>query len=252
MTDIEKRNVEKVLLLRNDISPFLAHLTKATDRSHSANRNLRSIMKSMTLKYGPGPISDGSYGVEYYDFDAKKRLEYFSAVSFTEAPLTEIHNLLRIEGRKIELEPYGLVFLKERLKKKGVGPVFYINNVRGNKDKAVRALCSLIDTHERQALEIIPFISFFGKFLNPVYGGGTGARKKDFMWEREWRYTSRKFLFKFERKDVFIGLCPEGQIGRFESDFPWLRFIDPRQNLKWYAEKLLTAAKQTRLKQVLF
>jgi len=252
MTDIEKRDVEKVLQLRNDVSPFLAHLTRDTDSRHSAKHNLGGILRSMALKYRTGPISDASYGVEYFSLNKKTQLTYFSAVSFTEAPLDEIHNLLEIRGRKVELQPYGLVFLKERLKRKGVSPVFYINNMKGNKDRTIRALCSLMETHQKEAAEILPFIAFFGKFLKPAYGGTTYGRTKDFMWEREWRYASTEFRFEFEEKDVFIGLCPENQIATFENKFPWLRFIDPRRNMKWYAEKLVDATKRARLKQVLF
>jgi hypothetical protein len=207
----------------------------------------------MTLKYGTGhPISDASYGVEYFSLNTKTQLKYFSAVSFTETPLSEIHNLLKIKGRQVDLQPYGLVFLKERLKRKGVSPVFYINNTRGNKDKCIRALCSLMQTHKKEAAEILPFVSFFGKFLKPVYGGTTYRRSKDFMWEREWRYASAELRFKFNEKDVFIGLCPESQIARFESRFAWLKFIDPRRNMKWYAETLIEASKRARLKQVIF
>jgi hypothetical protein len=247
LSDIEKRDVEKVLQLRYDISPFLVHLTR--DIGHSAKYNLGSILKSMTLRYGTKPISDASYKVEFYGLDMKTRLTYFSAVSFTEAPLSEIHNLLEIKGRQMDLQPYGLVFLKKRLMRKGVSPVFYINNMMGNKDKTVEALCSLMKTHAKEAAGILPFVSFFGKFLKSVYGG-TPSRNKDFMWEREWRYSSRKFCFTFEKSDVFIGLCPDRQIGDFESRFQWLRFIDPRRNMKWYAEKLIEARKRARLKQI--
>jgi len=253
VTDIEKRDVQKVLQLRSDISPFLVHLTRNTDSRHSARRNLGNILRSMTLKYGTGrPISDASYGVQCFALPKKTSLTYFSAVSFTEAPIGEIHNLLEIEGRQVNLEPYGLVFLKERLKSKGVSPVFYINNSRGNKDNCVRALCSLMKTHEKEAAEILPFVSFFGRFLRPAYGGTTYKRKKDFLWEREWRYASPDFRFKFKEKDVFIGLCPDNQIGGLESKFSWLKFIDPRRNMKWYAEKLIEANKRAGLKQVMF
>jgi len=249
VSDIEKRDVDKVLQLRNDISPFLVHLTK--DTGHSAKHNLGSILRSMTIKYGTKkPISDANYKVAYFGLDLKTRLTYFSAVSFTEAPLNEIQNLLEIKGRQIDLQPYGLVFLKHKLMRKGVSPVFYVNNMMGNKDKTVEALCSLMKTHAKEAEGILPFVSFFGKFLKPSCGGTASKRMKDFMWEREWRYASRKFCFKFEKKDVFMGLCPDREISDFESRFQWLTFIDPRRNMKWYSEKLIEARKRARLKQI--
>jgi hypothetical protein len=240
------RDVAKVLQLRYDISPFLMHLTRDTN-GRSARRNLRSILRSMTLKYGTKPISDAKFRFSIYDLDNEKKLAYFSAVSFTETPLGEIHNLLEIGGRRIDLKPYGLVFLKERLKKKGVSPVIYINNMKGDKDKMVEALCSLIETHKRQASRILPLIAVFGKFLSPL-GGSAQDREIDFTWEREWRYASRNRCFGFDQRDVFIGLCPDQEIGKFESQFGWVHFIDPRQNMKWYAESLLNAKKRSRLK----
>ena len=41
--------------------------------------------------------------------------DYFSAVCFTETPLNEIYSLLEISRRRVNLKPYGLVFLKEKL-----------------------------------------------------------------------------------------------------------------------------------------
>lgn len=133
------RDVEKVLQLKNDISPFLVHLTRDTDPRHSAKDNLKSILKSKKLKYGNNPISDAKFRYPLGQLTPKKKLLYFSAVSFTETPVGEIHNLLEISKRRINLQPYGLVFLKERLKSKGVSPVVYINNMKGDQNATVEA-----------------------------------------------------------------------------------------------------------------
>lgn len=100
-------------------------------------------------------------------------------MSFTETPLGEIHNLLGISKRRINLKPYGQVFLKERLKSKGVSPVVYINNMKGNQNATVEALCSMIDTHSNVAPKILPFIAIFGKLLSPI-GGTAQNRRIDF------------------------------------------------------------------------
>lgn len=51
-------------------------------------------------------------------------------------------------------------------------------------------------------------------------------------------------MFEFEREDVFMGLCPHGEISNFEDEFDWVEFIDPQRNMKWYAEKLVNARKK--------
>jgi len=110
----------------------------------------------------------------------------------------------------------------------------------------VEALCSLIKTHKREATKILPFIAIFGRMLSPLEGTAQN-RRIDFSWEREWRYASANRCFRFDRRDVFIGLCPDEETDYFESKFGWLSFIDPHRNVKWYAEKLLDAKKRSRL-----
>ena len=68
-----------------------------------------------------------------------------------------------ISRRSVNLEPYGVVFIKDRLKKKGVSPVWYINNMKNDKYEVLKALCSLIETHQEQAYKILLFVATFGK-----------------------------------------------------------------------------------------
>lgn len=226
------RDISKVLELRNDLSSFLVHLTRDTDKG-SAKDNLISILKTRTILYGDEPFSDARFGYPV-DKVGRKRF-YFSAISFTETPLGEVHNLLEISGRRKQLQPYGLVFLKGTLKEKGVSPVFYINNLTGDKDGLVEALCRLIRGHQIEAAQILPYIAVFGRKLNPK-GGTPQTGKVDFTWEREWRYASKDECFKFEKNDVFVGLCPHDEISAFEKTIRWLRFIDPVRNMKWYGK----------------
>jgi hypothetical protein len=238
------REIDKILLFRNDISPFLVHLTRNTD--NNARSNLESILTSRSLKYGPEPFSDGRYGFDPVNLTPAVKANFFSAVSFTETPLSEIHNLLDIACRQIELQPYGLVFIKANLKAKNVSPVIYVNNINGDKDDVVRALCSLIYSHSKAAMQILPFIAVFGKYFKPVRGPYY-EESIDFTWEREWRFVSADHQFRFDQEDVFIGLCPKDEIMHFESKFKWLKFIDPQRNVKWYAEKLVRARKDSHL-----
>lgn len=66
----------EVLQLRNDILPFLVHLTRDTDAEHSAESNLKSILKCKTLKYGDNPISDAKFRYPLAQLTAKKKLLY--------------------------------------------------------------------------------------------------------------------------------------------------------------------------------
>lgn len=236
-----------MLYFRNDISPFLVHLTRCFNQK-SPRENLEAILSEDKLRYGPKAISDAKYGYDYSKLTDNIEKQFFQAISFTETPINEVHNLLEIAGRGIDLQPYGLVFHKYRLKEKGVSPVLYINNSEGDKDALIQELCSLIVKQPGAAAQLLPFIAIYGKKLNPVGGHSSGeSDEKDFTWEREWRVTSGTGVFEFEHDDVFIGLCPHEEISYFESDYPWLEFIDPQRNMKWYAEKLVRARKKADL-----
>ena len=238
------RDVSKVLLFRNDLSPFLVHLTRDIVGERTAKESLSNILRERTLKCGTSTISDARFGVPPGQVETNKSC--FCAISLTETPLGEVHNLLEIEGRDNDLSQYGLVLLKDKMKKKGVSPVVYINNMKGDKDETIQALCSLIESNRTAAKKILPYIAIFGKKLNPV-GGTPQSGSIDFIWEREWRYASRSGALKFRETDLFIGLCPHNEIESFESQFPWLGFIDPQRNMKWYSEKLVAARKRSKL-----
>ena len=261
------RNIDDVLHFRTDLSPFLVHLTRAVweePREHeklihqrevaddpivTAKTVLATIIEEQRLVPGDNPISDARYAVNTFKLSKSEISAYFAAVSFTETPLAEVHCLLDITRRKVNLEPYGLVFLKERLRGKGVMPVWYLNNVNGTKDAVARALCSLIDSHKEEAKEILPLLAVFGKRLQPP-----GARSQawaslvDFTWEREWRWPAALGPFTFAKEDVFVGLCPHDEISYFENMYKPVRFIDPRRPMKWYATSLVESRRRFKLK----
>jgi hypothetical protein len=179
----------------------------------------------------------------------EQEARFFSAVCFTETPINEIHCLLEIEGRKVDLEPYGLVFLKQKIEDLGVEPVFYVNNINGDKDPLVRGLFALINTNEDVAAAVLPLISVFGRpFVAPGANPPANPPMLDFRWEREWRFAAAKGEFHFTEEDVFVGLCPHDEIEHFENLFPPIGFIDPTRNMKWYATKLIEARQRTDLK----
>jgi len=240
------RGIQDILCFRSDISPFLIHLTRGNEIG-TAVENLTSILEYHFLISLGNPISDARFAVSLRNTTHTDKVNLFSAVSFSETPLNEIHCLLEISSREVNLEPYGVVFLKDNLKRKGVSPVIYINNERGDKDSVVRALATLRNSHPDAARQLLPLISVFGRRLRPV-GGTYLDRPVDFTWEREWRYAAASGLFNFEVADVFLGLCPHEQISNFERQFAPISFIDPQRNVKWYAKKLVRARQRLGLK----
>ena len=235
------RNIDDILLLRGDISPFLVHLTRDLDGVVAETR-LVSILDSHELRPGDGPVSDARYGGTLRGVSLVRRRQLFNAVCFTETPLAEAHCLLEIDARRVNLEPFGLVFMKDRLKARGVCPVIYINNEQGDMDVVARALFSLKDAAPDAAELLLPLLAIFGQKLQPTEANQRQGGTKDFAWEREWRYPHARGPFQFELNDVYCALCPDERIVHFEERYPGLRFVDPRRNLKWYAASLIEAS----------
>jgi hypothetical protein len=239
------RQIDDVLLFRTDISPFLAHLTKTAGDS-SAETVLRVILDSGQLLAGSGEISDVKYGGNNLQMSVEQRKAFFGAICFTETPLSEVYCLLDLASRRINLEPYGLLFVKERIRNKGASPVYYLNNYPADKHPVAQALFSLTATHEAAAKELLPLFSVTGPFLSPP--GQARKGKQEFSWEREWRYPASKGPLAFGQDDVFIGLCPAERIADMELAYPWLKFVDPRLNQKLYAQKLIQSRDRIGLK----
>jgi hypothetical protein len=237
------RKIENVLHFRSDIFPFLVHLTRRIGRT-SAREKLEKILISKELYASETLVSMASYGISYSQLDAETKRRFFNAICFTETPLNEIYCLLEISGRSVNLEPYGLVFLRERLEQRDVSPAFYINNELGNKADVIKGLCKLIEFDEKTAEQILPLISIFGKQLPPYSSNSEQSERFDFRWEREWRYPASKGDFAFTSEDILVGLCPDEEISHFEEFFPGIDFVDPTRNIKWYANKLIDARKR--------
>jgi hypothetical protein len=251
------RDIDNILFFRTDISPFLVHLTRARERAYPfededeakmpARDVLRHIIDERRLVWGDNPISDARFGMNTYRMGEPERSTFFGAVSFTETPLAEVHSLLEIAHRQVNLEPYGLVFLKEHLRTAGVNPVWYLNNEQADKDAVAQALCSLRTTHPDEAKEILPLIAVFGRRLTAPGARFQGGKEVDFTWEREWRWPASRGAFGFANEDVFVGLCPHSEIEQFEKIYKPIRFIDPRRTLKWYTSALLESRERVQL-----
>lgn len=241
------RDIEEILLFRSDLSPFLVHLTKSHSGA-SAKENLFQILDGQSLKSGTGEVSDVKYGGFTQSLDDDDRAKYFNAVCFTETPLNEIHCLLEIGYRNVNLEPYGVVFLKSRLKERDVSPAVYINNTNGNKNKLIQALYSLTEEHKGAAKQLLPLVSVFGQKIQHPGAQNPPNGEVDFIWEREWRYPMVSGDLEFTQEDVFMGICPHEEIAKFETRYPDMKFFDPTKNIKWYASKLISERQRLNLK----
>lgn len=241
------RKIDDILLFRGDISPFLVHMTKKSD-TLSAMQVLEKIIKEKVVRPGRAEVSDIRYGGHTFSMSDEDCQLYFGATCFTETPLDEIHCLLDINYRQINLEPYGLVFLKDRLLQKGVSPVMYLNNETGDKDKVAQALFSLIKSHAEAAAKLLPLMSVFGQKIQAPSAASRSKGRVDFRWEREWRQPYAREGVAFGDDDVFIGLCPHDEITHFEHAYPAIRFVDPLRPMKWYASKLIDMRQRVDLK----
>lgn len=237
------RKIDDILHFRSDISPFIVHLTKGDN----ARDDLKSILNDKQLKQSGNPVSDLRFAIKTTGMTTEEKKKYFGAICFTETPLNEIHCLIDIQYRATTLQPYGMVFIKERLSKKAVSPILYINNELGDKAGALKALCGLKDSFPDEAAEVLPLIAIYGKKITPP-GAAEVLGHVDFRWEREWRLPYIRGPLSFELEDVFICLCPHKYISYFEEKFPKYQFVDPLRNMKWYADKLIQARQRLDIK----
>jgi hypothetical protein len=239
------RNIDDILRFRKDISPFLVHLTRDFDENADAASVLTTIISEKRLKCGSGEISSAAYGMITGPMPPDELKRWFAAICLTETPLEEIHCLLEIRNRRVNLQPYGLVFLKDKvIAKHDISPVLYFNNTKRKADVLIQALCTLIATNPSEAERILPLVSTFGLRVTPPRALQQTGRM-DFYWEREWRLPSACGDLTFDANDVFVGLCPHDDIPTFEALFTDVQFIDPCRNTKWYATTL-EAARQRR------
>jgi len=249
-----KRSIDDILHFRDDISPFLIHMTKKNGEK-SAKDNLHLILKSKLLKAGKNPVSAATYArsstrhpnnwMFKADFDklSEDIKTCFRAICFSETPLRFSHCLFDIAGRSVNLEPYGIVLIKSHLQQKGVSPVLYINNYTKDKEPTLDLIADLVYTNIDIARELIPLLGFAGHYMNSSTPG-----IHDFQWEREWRYPAIKSDLKLSNSDIFIGLCPSDDIEEFEKLYPGILFIDPMFPLEYFATKLISCRKKHDMK----
>lgn len=245
------RKIEDILKIRRDVSPFLIHMTKNRDEHLGAAQLLSEyILGEKTLKQSDNPLSSASYSTDKTGIPVADQKKLFNAICFTEAPLSELHCFFNITGRNMHFEPYGLVFLKDKLKHKGVSPALYINNSEDDQTDVLRSFCACLKEDIETASRILPLIQTFGKLVHPMGDGARPHNKSfDFSWEREWRLPYCYGDLDIVHEDVFIGLCEHDSIEHFENKYSQvfdnrIPFIDPLRNIAYYADRLLDSIKE--------
>jgi hypothetical protein len=244
---------DQLLQKREDLSPFLIHLTRTgdvrlykdiyglpQDNRHplEAKQSLESIIKNKTIK------AVSPYG--YFNFKVKQerangtfrnpesRVErkWLMSVCFTETPVDHVYlQCQQIAGRQLHFQPYGLAFFEQSVRRRKGNPIFYAETT----NQLIRSAWDQIPTLPNCSdfKGIMPLVEGFGP---PWYQGRFSPSEIDFRWEREWRVAGH---FKFDFGDVAFGLCETDAIPHFEKlvggAFP---FVDPTQTMKIVKEKL--------------
>ena len=222
------KSIEEVLAKRDDISNFLVHLTRDTENG-TARENLLSMLRDLEIK----AFNHHCYFSPRLKKEDDVLQENFHVVCFTETPLDKIHHLLDISNRKVELKPYGLVFLKDRVKERRGNPVFYVyDENRPLKRFLMEKYFEFLDFYKSSGG--LNDFHTLGAFVNIVKNG------HDFHWEREWRV---KGSFKFKLHEVFAVIAPEDDHDALRSeiqleDIEYCLFLDPEWNMQTIIERL--------------
>lgn len=213
--------ISDLLNRRSDLSTFVVHLTKEHD-GQTAAQSLLSILTARKIEARTPMGWKGGLSA--------RALAAMKVACFSETPLEHIYTLTqRIEGRRVQLAPYGIAFTKVTARRLGANPVWYVDMspTRSHDWEIAEALDELRDEADASpggfashpASRVLPYIEQMGVWP---------SRPKEFWWERDWR---RAGDFVFADRDVALVLCPEGEIVEFET-LAGYRAVDPRWSLE--------------------
>jgi hypothetical protein len=227
-------DLPEILNRRTDLSTFLVHLTRSY-KGATPKDNLESILRDGRIQ------ARSVYGYLRSRLRRQRRdMTSQRTVCFTETPLEFTYLLVeRIENRDISFAPYGLAITKRIGRRTGVNPIWYVDITprKGRPYWLTTPLDKLADkflesngAEYRELTRIFPFIDHMGTGER-----ATGGRyRKEFWWEREWRYIG-----DYPLPNTIICLCPEVHIEHFANLMKKLRIggrcIDPR----WSLEKIV-------------
>lgn len=134
-------------------------------------------------------------------------------VCFSETPLEHVNLMCgAIEGRSVEMEPYGIALTKLQARRLGINPVWYLDTTPGRDWTLANTLDGVRDAiveqaraenenfHEYGITALFPFIEQMGTW--------SSDSRKEFWWEREWRHAGHLVL----PSTGMIWLCPEADL----------------------------------------
>jgi hypothetical protein len=265
------QQIDSLLHRRPDLSTFLVHLTAQTGKAETHLENLLSILSNRTIE------ARNPYGLlrnHARDTREENPALYQSqlVVCLTETPLEHVWMMCAdIADRQHPLAPFGLAFSKPWARAVGANPVWYIDVLRtGHRgaDWLTSALSNIAkqtvrDGGERYAdpfkltdgvepeeselpLERSPIaaVAPFIETMGPVGPVGQ-VHRREFWWEREWRYQGN---LEFSWSDVVAVFAPrhlhailqaelrEAEAKRAEAEEP-PAILDPR----WGLERMIAA-----------
>jgi hypothetical protein len=265
--------IDSLLHRRPDLSTFLVHLTA---QASDAAMNLLSIMSARTIEArNPyGLLRDYARDTERHDprlYDSQR------VVCLSETPLEHVWMMCEeIADRGHPLSPYGLAFSKPWARAVGANPVWYIDVLRtGHRgaDWLTTALANIAKqtvriggeryadpfdlsdgaepTRDELPLEWSPIaeIAPFIETMGPVGRPGE-TRRREFWWEREWRYRGD---LTFAWSEVVAVFAPHdqhdairGMLQQAEAERASEAQVDPEEpppilDPRWGLERMIAA-----------
>lgn len=240
MKSVNRSNVRE---RREDLSRFIVHLTKDIDpdmfeeydgkKTIPARHNLISILRSTRIEARNYHciLNNKMTGIS-----DKKRKE-LRVVCLTETPLNQLHLLIEnIEGRRVELKPYGLIFHRDFIIQKRGQPAIYLNCYNSNRylrDAANDAIALWKKEGKKNRItRLLPFINVM-------------SEEYDFVWEREWRVLGD---LQFTPKDIVAVILPESKEKDIRTTLArnGIPVISPRSTYEQIVEEFSSQLRQSK------
>ncbi len=210
---MKKINRTNVTVNRDDLSRFVVHFTRDHEpdffaeedgkKTVTASQNLRSILKDHKIE---ARNLHCMFNKKLKKLSDAKQKE-FHVVCLTEVPLNQLSLLTEeIEGRRVKLKPYGIIFHRDFIIKKKGQPAIYINGYENNHylREAVNDAFAIWEMKgkAKKVTRLLPFVNI----MSETY---------DFTWEREWRLLGD---LTFGDNDIVAVILPDnGQASEDEK-----------------------------------
>lgn len=204
---------------RRDLSPYVLHLTRDYEDTFAPD-NLVSILESKRIE-ARTPLGVAVKHLEQIGCEASGFMDCQQVACFSETPLDSLHGLIDPGvWRRNHFRAYGVAFTRETMLDYGANPVWYLNTFPSRRafEWLVRSVNDLIDDAAQDRKKQPDVLTWRGSrianltpFIETI--GEWGEKKKDFSFEREWRYRGD---FEFEYRDVAAVIVPPGETPHFK------------------------------------